>query len=259
SSESLRKSANWFLDFIRIKDDQILLTKGRDAYQYLVFQRYIIYFLALLSFVCIVIVLPVNIHGSNVDSIGTPFSKTTIGNLSLEKSHLFWIHAVLAAIIMPMGVFAMNHFSKVIKSDEEHITRRTLLIRRIPKFKNTKEILVNYFQQSFPDCPITGIQVIYDFNELQALELEYQNVVNAKDYCQRHNSSAPKNMTIKPYCMGQLGCCCCCCCQTVDGYEYYSERQEQINGDIKKELVNSFASPTGSVFITFQTEKQCME
>lgn len=257
STESIRKYSHWVFDFIFIKDEQILRLKGRDAYQYLVFQRYIIYFLSLLSFVCIVIVLPVNIQG-NFEGETKAFGKTTISNLD-ETSDLFWIHAVLAAIIMPIGVFMMNHFSKVIKTDEELITRRTLLIRRIPKFPNSKEILINYFQQNFADCPISGIQLVYDFVELEALELEFNNVLNAKAVCEHYNTQSASHMTIRPYCLGQLGCCCCCCCTKTDGFEYYSERQIKISDDIKKELVTTFSKPTGSVFVTFQTEKQAME
>ncbi|XP_054152940.1 CSC1-like protein 1 [Oppia nitens] len=257
SSESLRKYGHRFLHFISIKDDHILRTKGRDAYQYLIFQKYIIYFLALLTFVCLVIVLPVNIQG-NFEGRPKAFGRTTISNLD-PKSDLFWIHAVLAAIIIPLGVFVMNHFSKVIKSDDENITRRTLLIRRIPKFKNTKEILINYFQQSFPDCHITGIQVVHDFTDLQSLELEYQNAVNAKEFCDNYQTKHNQKLSIRPYCMGQLGCCCCCFCQSVDGYEYYSQSVVKITEELKKELSNMFSMPTGSVFITFETEKQAME
>lgn len=153
----------------------------------------------------------------------------------------------------------MNHFSKVIKSDDEQITRRTLLIRRVPKFTNTKQVLIDYFRQSFPDCVIYGIQLVYDFNELETLELEFQNVLNAKEYCEEYNRLSGKNISIRPFCLGQIGCCCCCCCPSTDGLQYYTESKTTVESDIKKTLDVTFSRPTGSAFITFETEKQAME
>ena len=153
----------------------------------------------------------------------------------------------------------MNHFSKVIKSDDEHITRRTLLIRRIPKLKDTKEKIMDYFRQTFPDCLISGIQLVYDFTKLEKLELELDNVVNAKHYCEQYNIQSNENITIRPFCFGQLGCCCCCCCHTTDGFQYYTESLDKITVDIKNQLNKTFSSPTGAAFVTFQTEKQAME
>ena len=153
----------------------------------------------------------------------------------------------------------MNHFSKVIKSDDEHVTMRTLLIRRIPKFKNTKEILINYFEQTFPDCSIAGIQLVHDFTELETLELEYRNVVNAKQYCQKHNSQFEDSFIIRPYCLGQLGCCCCCVCTSTDGLKYYTDTETKVTNDVRNELNKCFDSPAGSVFVTFETEKEAME
>lgn len=200
-----------------------------------------------------------------------------MGNLN-ETSDLFWIHAVLSAVIIPIvsksrevylkltlslikyqGVFMMNHFAKVIKTDDEHITMRTLLIRRIPKFKNTKEILINYFEQTFADCRIAGIQLVHNYTELEALETEYQNVLNAKNYCQKHNNHSGDSLVIRPYCLGQLGCCCCCFCASTDALKYYADSQLKIASDVRKELNKCFDSPTGAVFVTFETEKQAME
>lgn len=51
------------LDVIAIKDDDILKHRGVDAVQYLSFQRYIIYFLILLTLVCLLVILPINTQG----------------------------------------------------------------------------------------------------------------------------------------------------------------------------------------------------
>lgn len=52
------------LDVIAIRDDDIRRVKGVDAVQYLIFQRYIMYFLAILTVICLVIILPINLQGT---------------------------------------------------------------------------------------------------------------------------------------------------------------------------------------------------
>lgn len=52
------------LDALTISDQDIQRLKGIDAVQYLTFQRYLIYFLSLLTVICILIVLPINLQGN---------------------------------------------------------------------------------------------------------------------------------------------------------------------------------------------------
>ena len=46
-----------------IKDADIQRVKGIDAVQYLMFQRYILFFLLVLTTVCLLIILPINLQG----------------------------------------------------------------------------------------------------------------------------------------------------------------------------------------------------
>ena len=62
---SVGENRHWLLDYILIKDKDIYEHRGNDAFQYLLFQRYIIYFLTALTTVCIIILVPVNIYGKN--------------------------------------------------------------------------------------------------------------------------------------------------------------------------------------------------
>ena len=65
-----------FTHLLNITDDDILANKGHDAYQYLLFQRYIIYILTFLSIVSMTILTPVNMSGGN--SLSTYYEMTTI-------------------------------------------------------------------------------------------------------------------------------------------------------------------------------------
>jgi len=143
--------------------------------------------------------------------------------------------------------------------DDDQFARRTLLIRRIPEVENIKKVLIDYFNKNFPDCVIGGIQLVYDFRDLELLQNEFSNVVKAKAYCEEYNRQSVEKYTLRPYCLGQFGCCCCFCCPKTDGLEYYNKRELELSHDIKNELMNKFSKATGSVFITFQRERMAME
>lgn len=63
SIDSVTQIGRRLLDVIAIKDEDILKHRGVDALQYLSFQRYIIYFLILLTTICLLVILPINLHG----------------------------------------------------------------------------------------------------------------------------------------------------------------------------------------------------
>ena len=63
SMDSVTQIGRRLLDVIAIKDEDILRHRGVDALQYLSFQRYIIYFLILLSAMCLLVILPLNLLG----------------------------------------------------------------------------------------------------------------------------------------------------------------------------------------------------
>lgn len=154
----------------------------------------------------------------------------------------------------------MNYFSKVLKTDDDLMSRTTLLIRRIPVLKDTdtKQALQQYFQQNFPDATITGIQFIYDYRDLEDLEQEYVNTMNSKQFCEEHNSKSGHQIRLRPYTLGRFACCCCCCTK-VDGVEYYTEEKTEINNKINKELHQMASLAPASCFITFENEKMAME
>lgn len=64
SLESMTRMGRRLLDVLSITDNDIQKQKGIDAVQYLTFQRYIIYFLVLLTAICLIIILPINLQGN---------------------------------------------------------------------------------------------------------------------------------------------------------------------------------------------------
>ena len=50
-------------NYFCFRDEHILQKSGRDAVQYLTFQRYLIVYLGMVTVFCIAVVLPVNFQG----------------------------------------------------------------------------------------------------------------------------------------------------------------------------------------------------
>ncbi|OTF71040.1 hypothetical protein BLA29_007636 [Euroglyphus maynei] len=69
-SKILQKSSTWRkirnnIWTMGISDEQILQERGIDAYQYLLFQRYLIGLLAIMSVNAILLILPINIYSNS--------------------------------------------------------------------------------------------------------------------------------------------------------------------------------------------------
>lgn len=153
----------------------------------------------------------------------------------------------------------MCHFSKTIKEDEQRNVKRTLYIRRIPKVKRSREQLMAHLQKMFPDIVIEGIQFVYNTRRLQALHLDYNSMVNAKYYCDEYKKEFHKHCEIYPYFMGHLGPFACCGCHKVNGIRHYETREQELEREIEKEFRNCISEPSGSAFITLQTEKMAQK
>lgn len=248
-------------DVLLITDKDIRENRGNDAYQYLLFQKYIIYFLTILTAFCMLVILPINMFcGESFDSPPLDnFVSTTIINLKNES--LYWVHVVGASVMSLIGIYMMNRFTSTIQLDDEKITRRTLLIRRVPKSKCDKELLANYFRTSISNCVIEGIQLIYNVRRLVPMTNELTNLVNARCYCLEYLELKGKRLQIRPACFGEFGCLCSCCkyCRKVDGIKYYSKKEEEVQALIESEWKESVLHPTGGFFITFRTEKMAQE
>lgn len=95
--DTVGQSRWWLWDYLLISDQDIFEHRGNDAFQYLLFQRYIIYLLFAMFLLCIGIILPINIYGK-VDDYSY-FDSTTINNID-EGSNIFWVHTIIAIIIV---------------------------------------------------------------------------------------------------------------------------------------------------------------
>ncbi|VDH92583.1 Hypothetical predicted protein, partial [Mytilus galloprovincialis] len=70
----------WITAYFKVKDSDIAHKNGRDAIQYLTFQRYLIIYTAMITVLSVVVILPINFQGDNIGS-DKDLGHTTIGNL----------------------------------------------------------------------------------------------------------------------------------------------------------------------------------
>ncbi|XP_029637641.1 CSC1-like protein 2 isoform X2 [Octopus sinensis] len=261
SSESLdttihlqdRGFCSWIAAFIRVKDADILRKCGRDAVQYLSFQRYLLVYLCVICTLSTAVVLPVNFQGNLVGN-STDFGHTTIANVD-SSSQLLWIHVLLAIIYLMIAVFFMQHFSHSLQFEEDDQVSKTLMISNIPKDKCFKSIVLQHFQESYEDISILDIQFAYDITKLVKLDSNRRRALEAKVNSENEYHKTGQRPTLRPYHCGQF-CCCCnrCGCQNVDAIEYYTEDEMRLSNKVETEKVCAYQRPLGMAFLTLATD-----
>ncbi|XP_054157850.1 uncharacterized protein LOC128956190 [Oppia nitens] len=232
---------------LMITDEKIMKNKGTDAIKYLLFQRYLIYFQTLMTCVCLLIILPINLYGNAVLS-KHKFMRTTISNLGNE-SNLVWIHSLMACIMIVTGYYMTHHFHNVVNTHTRDVDQKTLIIENITKSGRKSSQLFNYFKKRFPKVMIKRITFVYDIRKLDKLDYRLLTAIEAKQYCHRYWLEFGYRCEVRPYCLGKFGgvCLCCGCCPKLDGTLYYAEEKAELKNLIKKEVKRLFWEPVGRV------------
>lgn len=152
----------------------------------------------------------------------------------------------------------MNRFSSELKSEDDQMYCKTILVRHIPPNDNIVEELKEYFLQEFPDLTISGIQLISDVRQLDFLEQSYTNAANALRYAEENNiNNETKRYMIRPYNFSQLFCCCNC--NRMDAANFYENEMKEMEKQIYDELQIIPTQPFRSAFITFEKEFMAMK
>ncbi|XP_074652654.1 mechanosensitive cation channel TMEM63B-like isoform X2 [Tubulanus polymorphus] len=272
---------SWIVAFFRIKDEHIQRKSGKDAVQYLSFQRYLILYTAIVCVFSIAVVLPVNFMG-DLEGNDQTFGHTTISNVESGSPYL-WVHAVLAVLFLIIAVYMMRHFSVNLNYEEDEQATRTLMVSHIPKDQCFKNVILQHFQEAYPEAVIQDVQFAYNITRLVKLDKDRNFATEG-----RQNSEMIYNKTgirpmIRPYYFGQLCCCCepctedtavnedgetvtkpnmcsklCCCCRAcarqVDAINYYGDEEAQLKAKCEDEKVNAFQDALGIAFITFEED-----
>lgn len=149
----------------------------------------------------------------------------------------------------------MYRFSTSVPSEFEHQSNRTLFISDIPINLARRRHLVSWFGINFPDVSIEGIQHIYETEKLEHLYTEYVNLTNAAKYCEEYLDKNNVEISIRPFFLGRTCVCCCYQCPEIDGLTYYRRKAMLIEAELEKLFKKTVDNPSGSIFITFKTDK----
>jgi len=261
--------------FFTVTDADIIYARGIDAYEYLLFQRHLIFIMIVANILCLGVILPIHwFAGTGVNPniiMTTSFQRTTIKNMN-AISHFHWAHIVCCIIILSVCVISMNSYNQSITTrDETQLSRRTLLIGNIPPSQRKRSNLVRIFLDNFARINIEGIQFVYDFSVLYDYESYLSSAIVAKEYCREYKAKYNKELMIHKtdvnsgrYCDGYCRLCSFCyvSCfywtseETQPGSEYYAQEERMYREKIVKACEKLLKEPTEYAFVTFRTNKQ---
>ena len=242
---------SWIIATWKLRRDQILRHSGPDACHYLcklknhetleilnknfpfsAFQQHLIIVMAIITFVSIVIILPINFTGSLSGDVNS-FSHTTIANLD-PSSNLMWVHTVFAILFVPLVVLVMRRSSG--RNAVKIAPTRTVMMTNVKKPDCNRTTIQNYLQQVFPDMEIQDVQLAYNIKELSEVAREYESVIEARIYCEQHRG-------IK----ARAGCLTC---KTVDALEFYKNEEQRLCGEVARLRSAALNDPVGVAFVT---------
>ncbi|CAF3941016.1 unnamed protein product [Rotaria magnacalcarata] len=258
----------WVRDLFRMTDSDIYRHVSVDAYYYLLFHTYLIFYLLFVTIFSLVVILPVNIQGTQ-GTIEEKFALTTIGNLS-PNSSLLWVHACTSILFVLIGIIVAYLYKNTTRyyvkedvyEDEQSkekvefdvvFASRTLMIRGIPQNVCNEEQLRTYFQEAYSTIEITHLTFVYNISQLQHFykrrEFYFRIWQQSKNiYEQTGKRSLVYN--------DKLGKICRCCSKEIDAMEFY----ENLYTLYKQRVENEFAlvkeKRCGLAFITFSTVEQ---
>ncbi|KAK2155388.1 hypothetical protein LSH36_241g01022 [Paralvinella palmiformis] len=172
SNVTLNKYLGWIPFILKLGDQQLSGKCGPDALIYLVFQRYLIVYMAIVCLLSVCIVLPVNYHG-NLVMDSAAFGKTTIANVE-GSSPLLWLHAVISFVYLIMALFFMKRLKKIyLTARTEQIKTRTLLLTNLPTGSNMEKAMIEYFRQQMHELKQLTIEQNNDRGERQMMWLHH--------------------------------------------------------------------------------------
>ena len=184
---------SWIKSVFTLSDDKFMRKCGTDAVQYLKFQRHMIVLVAIMTVVCLAVILPINIQGTLQGgegqwSMSNDFGHTTISNLEGDND-LIWIHIAITILFTVLGVAIMRRFSVNLRLDEEQcISSRTLMIVGVPESYCTEEFLKRHFHEAYPTYEIDDVQVAHDVSKLCSLDRKRERARRARMYCENYRN-----------------------------------------------------------------------
>lgn len=272
----IARKLNWFFGkFYKVTDQDIIYSKGIDAYEYLLFQRHLILILFVVNIICLPVILPVNWYAGTAQQDKNSFSRTTLKNLYISKtdsSYYYWFHIFSAIIITIVSVFILESFkNSTISKSRTQMSRRTLLLGKIPKEMRNRKSLTKLIKDNFPESHVEAIQFVYDTWDLENEQMKLDCTIIAHDYCLHYKHKYSKEFMVKKtdvneraVCSGYFRPCsfCLVCCfywpyeSMENGIDYYAAKEAEIRKKIASICEEIVPNATEHAFVTFKSHRQ---
>ncbi|XP_006761379.1 PREDICTED: CSC1-like protein 1 [Myotis davidii] len=246
----------WLTAIFRLHDDQILEWCGEDAIHYLSFQRHIIFLLAVVSFLSLCVILPVNLSGNLLEKDPYSFGRTTIANLQTNND-LLWLHTVFAVIYLFLTLGFMRHHTQSIKYKDESLVRRTLFVTGLPRHA-TKDAVESHFRDAYPTCEVVEVQLCYNVAKLIYLCKERKKTEKSLTYYTNLQVKTGQRALINPKPCGQFCCFEVRGCEQEDAIAYYTGMKDRLMERITEEESRVQFQPLGMAFVTFQEKSMAI-
>ncbi|CAH8509853.1 unnamed protein product [Heterobilharzia americana] len=211
---------SWIISYFKLTSADMKSKAGNDAVQYLRFHTYLIIYTAITTVLCLVVILPVNIHGTLKSPDLQQFGVTTISNIPGNSSSL-WVHTIFAIGFFLLAFCLMQHFSRQFRRESNrtmNFSEKTLMIWGISRVNCSRVLILRHFSELYPDCSIEDVQICYDIRKLITLENQRDSLRTALQYSRECYEQRGRRLIIIPRCCGWMvkkcyknNCCRRCC------------------------------------------------
>jgi hypothetical protein len=224
---------------------------GRDAVQYLHFQRHLLVVLLLATLLCIGVVLPINFQGDFQGS-ARDFGHTTLANLDPESLFLY-VHIGIAFVLFPITVLAMQSFSRRLELRDPSLQiSHSLQVENIPKQMCQPDLLRKHFAEAYGDIEIRDVTIAYDVSKLTALSAQLLDATEGKLYGERRAVEGRGPQEMYPVCGARFCPCFCACCSSKVGVvEHFTSEEARLTKEVEREAALAHQQPLGIAFVSF--------
>jgi hypothetical protein len=213
------------------------------GYQYLTYQRYVAVFQFILCIFGLGVILPTNLLVGTAFPASS-FSATTMSNL-VPRIHFrfYWLHLIFSFSIFPATLICMRLFCKHIdKLFDVHTTKisHTLYVSRLPKNLRSKPAIQDYFNQMYPGCKISSIDINIKVKSLNKLENEYHELQETIKEIRESGGAAKREPLFK---LNFICSYCACSRRGAEeqlAEEYYLERLADVKKKLKEKAVKIY-------------------
>ncbi len=160
----------WFYSWLILDKDYLLNACGVDAMEYLIFQRYLIGLLAMLTIISLTIILPINKYGGPNNQANSNFSSTTLDNIDVNSLGL-WYHATVSLFFYFICVATMKEFAQKLRylEDRSIVPSRTLILSGLPDKIRSELDVIKHLKSEYPGISIKEVSFCLRVTEVTAL------------------------------------------------------------------------------------------